>query len=337
MAVEFEIMQHARMTLAKSPPGTTVGLVVDTALETSGRPVDELDGTLGLDGGHRRVDVLGHNITTVHQAARHVLTVTGVTLDHHGGGLEDGVGDLGDGQLLVVRLLGGDDRRVRGHAEVDTRVRDQVGLELGDVNVQGTVETQRRGERRDALRDQAVEVGVGRALDVQGAAADVVQGLVVVWFVTSVCLTKARTAPAKKQAVFAARKRNVFICSRSVNAMATYRVVGLDNGGGHLGRGVHGEAELGLLAVVDGQALQQQGTQTGTGTTTDGVEDQEALQTSAVVSQLADAVQAQVDDLLTNGVVTTGVVVGGIFLTGDQLLGVEQLTVCTCGIQTQSS
>jgi len=27
------------------------GLVVDTALETSGGPVDELDGALGLDGG----------------------------------------------------------------------------------------------------------------------------------------------------------------------------------------------------------------------------------------------------------------------------------------------
>jgi hypothetical protein len=27
--------------------------------------------------------------------------------------------------------------------------------------------------------------------------------------------------------------------------------------------------------------------------------------------------------------VTTGVVVGGIFLSGDELLGVEQLAVCT--------
>jgi hypothetical protein len=57
------------------------------------------------------------------------------------------------------------------------------------------------------------------------------------------------------------------------------------------------------------------------------VEDQEALETRALVSQLADAVEAQVDDLLTNGVVATGVVVGGILLAGDQLLGVEQLAV----------
>jgi len=85
------------------------GLVVDTALEASGAPVDELDGSLGLDGGNGSVDVLGDDITSVHKAASHVLSVSGVTLGHHGGGLEGGVGDLGNGELLVVGLLGGDD------------------------------------------------------------------------------------------------------------------------------------------------------------------------------------------------------------------------------------
>ena len=56
--------------------------------------------------------------------------------------------------------------------------------------------------------------------------------------------------------------------------------------------------DLGLLAVVDGQTLQHQAAETGAGTTTDGVVDNEALQTSAVVGQLTDAVQAQVHDLL---------------------------------------
>merc|ERR1719171_2473670 len=43
-------------------------LVVDAALETSGTPVHELDGALGLDGGNSSVHVLGDDITTVHQA-----------------------------------------------------------------------------------------------------------------------------------------------------------------------------------------------------------------------------------------------------------------------------
>ena len=39
---------------------------------------------------------------------------------------------------------------------------DQVRLELGDVHVQGTVEAERRREGRDHLRQETVEVGVGR-------------------------------------------------------------------------------------------------------------------------------------------------------------------------------
>ena len=46
---------------------------------------------------------------------------------HHRGGLEGGVGDLSDGPLLVVGLLGGDDRSVRRKHEVDPRVGHQVG------------------------------------------------------------------------------------------------------------------------------------------------------------------------------------------------------------------
>ena len=64
------------------------GLVVDSALETGWAPIDELDGSLGLDGGDSGVDILGDDITSVHEAASHVLSVSGVTLGHHGGGLE---------------------------------------------------------------------------------------------------------------------------------------------------------------------------------------------------------------------------------------------------------
>lgn len=66
-------------------------------------------------------------------------------------GLEAGVGDLGDGELLVVGLLRGDDGRVGGEWEVDARVRHQVGLELRQVHVQSAVEAQGRRDRRDDL------------------------------------------------------------------------------------------------------------------------------------------------------------------------------------------
>ena len=57
------------------------------------------------------------------------------------------------------------------------------------------------------------------------------------------------------------------------------------------------------------------------------MEDEETLETSAVVCQLPDPVQNQVHDLLAHGVVTPGVVVGGVLLATDHLLGVEELSV----------
>ena len=73
-------------------------------LEASRAPVDELNGTSGLyicDGG---VHILGDDVASVQQAARHVLAVARVTLDHLIGRLEAGTRDLGHSQLLVVRL-----------------------------------------------------------------------------------------------------------------------------------------------------------------------------------------------------------------------------------------
>ena len=104
-------------------------------------------------------------------------------------------------------------------------------------------------------------------------------------------------------------------------------VVGLHHSSGHLGCWVDGKLQLGLLAVVHRQPLHEQGGEARSSATTEGVEDQETLKTSALISQLPDPVQDQVNDFLSNGVVTTGIVVGGIFLASDQLLGVEQLAV----------
>ena len=101
-------------------------------------------------------------------------------------------------------------------------------------------------------------------------------------------------------------------------------VVGLDNRGGDLRGRVDTELELALLAVVDGEALHEEGTETGTGTTTEGVEDEEALETGAVVGDVADLVEDLVNELLADGVVTTGVVVRGILLASDHLLRVEE-------------
>ena len=56
-------------------------------------------------------------------------------------------------------------------------------------------------------------------------------------------------------------------------------VVGLDNGGGKKGlRGrVDGELEFRLFTVIHGKTLQEERSESGSGTSTEGVEDEETL------------------------------------------------------------
>merc|ERR1719431_1367878 len=98
------------------------GLIVDPNLEPSGTPVNELDTTLGLDRSNGGVDVLGNHISPVEHAAGHVLAVPRVALDHGVGRLETGVGDLRYAELLMIGLLGGNDRGVGDKGEMNPGV-----------------------------------------------------------------------------------------------------------------------------------------------------------------------------------------------------------------------
>lgn len=156
---------------------------------------------------------------------------------------------------------------------------------------------------RRTLSNQTVQVDVVGALETEVAAADIVDGLVV------------------------DHEGAVGVLQGGVGGQDG--VVRLDDGGGGLGGGVDTELELALLAVVDRQTLHEQSTETRASSTTEGVEDQETLKTSAAVGDAADLVEDAVDKLLADGVVTTGVVVGGILLAADHVLGVEQAAVRT--------
>ena len=85
------------------------------------------------------------------------------------------------------------------------------------------------------------------------------------------------------------------------------RVVGLDDRARELGSGVDTELKLRLLAVVVGETLHEQSTETRAGSTTERVEHEEALETRAVVRQTTDLVHDGVNQLLADGVVTASI------------------------------
>jgi hypothetical protein len=224
-----------------------------------------------------------------------------VTFHHLVGWLEAGIGNLTNGQLLVVGLLSRDDWSICGKREVDTWVGHQVGLELGQVDVEGTIESQGSSDGADDLTNEPVQVGVGWSLNVQVAAANVVDGLVV------------------------NHESTVRVLQGGVGGQNG--VVWFDDSGRHLRRWVDSKLQLGLLAIINRETLQEEGGETRSCTATKGVEGEESLETSALIGQLTDPVKDKIDDLLSDSVVTAGVVVGGVLFTSDELLGMEELAV----------
>lgn len=101
---------HSAVDLGKVAVGHGLrGLVADTDFEAGGAPVDELNGTLGLEVGNGIVGALGDDVTTVEQACSHVFSVARVALDHLVVGLEASIGDLHNRVGLMGGLCGGDD------------------------------------------------------------------------------------------------------------------------------------------------------------------------------------------------------------------------------------
>ncbi len=154
-------------------------LVVDPNFEAGRAPVHKLNTPLRLNNRNRRIDILRHNIAPIQHAAGHVLAASRIALHHRVGRLEAGVRDLGHAQGLVIGPLSGDNRRIGDKREVNTRVRDKIRLELVEIDVQSAVEAKRGRDGGDNLGDEAVEVGIGGRVDVEVAATDVVDGLVV--------------------------------------------------------------------------------------------------------------------------------------------------------------
>ncbi|MCH1922015.1 hypothetical protein L9G15_21670, partial [Shewanella sp. A3A] len=101
------------------------------------------------------------------------------------------------------------------------------------------------------LANKAVKVSVGWALDIEVSTTDVIDGLII------------------KQ------NSNISVLKEGVGREDT--VVWLNHRGGDLRGRVHGEPELGLLAIVHRETLKEKGTETGARSSSNSVEHKEAL------------------------------------------------------------
>lgn len=88
-------------------------------------------------------------------------------------------GEILNLETLVRAALVTDHRSIRNQWVVDTRVRDKVGLELGQIDIECTIKSQAGRDGAHYLSNQAVEMLISRTRNVQVAPADIVHSIVV--------------------------------------------------------------------------------------------------------------------------------------------------------------
>jgi hypothetical protein len=114
----------------------------------------------------------------------------------------------------------------------------------------------------------------------------------------------------------------------------------------HLRSRVHAEFEFWFLAIVCGKTIEEKGTKAGACPSTESMEDEEPLQSRAIVSKTSDFISHSVDDLFPDCVMTSSIfkrvnidqskkvnfaltVASSILLSSDQSLGMEECPIGT--------
>jgi len=276
-------------------------LVRDANLETRWTPVNESDGAASLQLGNGSVDVLGDDITTIEQRTGHVLSLHWIAIDHLATALEAGGCDGGNIVRFVQNSVHMNDWRERGKRKVNSWEGDKIRLEFIQIDVQGTGKAKRNGDRGDHLGDQSVQIGEAWLGNPELLLADPEDRFVV------------------------NHKGTIGMFQGCVSCQ--HRVVRFNDRVGQLRCRIHAELQFRLLPIVGRKVFQQEGTKTRASTATEGVENKESLEASAVIRKTPNLIKDDINLLFSDSIMASRIVARCILLPGDHRLWVEEFTV----------
>merc|ERR1719331_34440 len=274
--------------------------VANGGLDVVGDPLNEVRGVLVLDVEHLLVDFLGGHAASEDGGGGEVASMSWIGGAHHVLGIEHLLGELWDGEGTVLLGATGGEWGEANHEEVKTWEGHEVDSEFSQVRVELTWESEAAGDTGEGGRDEMVQISVGWGGELESSEANIVKGLVVNAHDIIGVLNKLMDGESG--------------------------VVWLDDGIGHLGGWHDGVGDHLSVWVLFSDLGDEEGSHTGSSTTTKGVGDLETLKAVATFSLLSDNIEDGVDELSTFGVVALGPVVSSTSLSEDEVVWSEELS-----------
>jgi len=177
---------------------------------------------------------------------------------------------------------------------------DKVNSELSEIGVKLSWESEAASDTGDSGRDEMVKITVGWGGELEGSEADIIKSFVI----------------------------NAHNLISVLNKLMDGKggVIWLNNGIRDLWGWHDGESGHDSIWVLFSDLGDEEGSHTGSGTTTEGVGDLETLEAIATFGFLSDNIEDGVDEFSTFGVMTLGPVVTGTGLSEDKVVWSEELT-----------